>query len=131
MLDPELQQRGVALSVSDRRQERQDTGLVVLMDQVDEPRPFKLLGSGSEQARRGRARVPDQGGRLDHRHDVRRVLDERREPRLALAQQQILGEAALSSASATCEESARRLSATETGISSSVAITIMPRNPRA
>ncbi len=36
--------------------------------------------------------------------------------------------AALSSASATCEESARRLSATETGISSSVATTIRPRN---
>ena len=36
--------------------------------------------------------------------------------------------AALSSASATCDESARRLSATDDGISWGVATTIMPRN---
>ena len=92
MLQAELQERGVALAVADRRQERQHTRLVVLVDQVDEPRALELLGFGAEQARRGRARVADHGGRLDDRHDVGGVLDERREPRLALAEQQVLGE---------------------------------------
>ena len=36
--------------------------------------------------------------------------------------------AALSSASATCEDSARKLSTTDSGISAGVATTIMPRN---
>ncbi len=82
----------VSLAVADRREERQDPRLVVLVDQVDEARALELPGVGAEHPRRRRARVADHGGRLDDGHDVRRVLDERREPRLALTQQQVLGQ---------------------------------------
>ena len=84
--------RPVCAVLAHRREERQHARLVLGADQVGEPRPFQLLGVVAEDARRGRARVPDGGVGLDDGHDVRGVPHQRGEALLALLPAGFLGE---------------------------------------
>ena len=90
--DAELDEAGVPLGIADRRQELQHPGHVVGVDQVGEPRALDCARVEAEHPSRRRARVGHGRVGVDHADHVGRVAHERGEARLALLDQQVLGE---------------------------------------
>jgi hypothetical protein len=75
-----------------RREELQDLGLVVGMDEAGELGPLQLRGVVAEHAFHRRAHVAHGRVDVDHHDDVGGVLDERAEAGLRLLAEQVLGQ---------------------------------------
>ena len=90
--DAKLVDAGQPLVLAHRGEERHGRSPVLGGDQVGEPHAFELVRIVAEDARGRRARVLDLGVGLDDHDEVRGVLHERGEPRLALLHQEVLGQ---------------------------------------
>jgi hypothetical protein len=89
---PELEQAGVSIPFTRSHEEGKGEGLVLGVDEIGEPRPLQPVGLVAQYSRGRGARVADRRIGVDHGDHVAGVLHERGESRLALLDQQVLGE---------------------------------------